>query len=179
MTFSSRYRTHYEASFDREPVNETLRARIAQKTFQPHHPMSFVQNKYFLRTSFAALGVLISLPLVAPHAFAVGVQYAGEAISHVTEAARVTITRAFDPARDLFSDEAVTQLTEDPSMTNVEYTRNEQGEVIDIEKSCPGQEDCSLTLPGLDVEIEGEDDVQLHMEITGEGADSTVSIRKE
>lgn len=177
MNFQKYYQEFYESFVD-EGTQSLLKESIAQKTFkkQKRIPM-----KTFYRLAFAVLGVIIATPLLAPQAFAESIQFVGSAINSATNKAHVLITRAFDSEKDAFSDEAVSDLAEDATIRSLEYTRNEDGEFIRLEKN---MENCSSDVPcEFNVEdvivVDSDEAMDLYVEMTSdEGGEATISSIK-
>lgn len=176
MSLKTRYPSYYDATFQNEPISETLRDGLSRRLFTQPTPMAHPFRPYVLRASLAALALLISFPIVAPSAFASAVRYSGDAISLVTETVRITVTRAFNPDADLVSDETVTDLSSNPSVSNLEYVRDESGELLRLEQTCDG-DGCDLSLPSL--EINTDEEASVNVEIRTDGESSTATITKE
>jgi len=171
MNFQKHYQTFYENA-PAEEARHALKENIAQKTFNKKSPSSM---KIFTRVAFAAFVVFVSVPLFAPNAFAETVKFAGQTFTLATEKVQVLITRSFDKDHDLFSDDAVTKLTEDPSVKSLEYTRSESGEGFKLRKECEGEdEDCNFLSENL--EINGGNAGELTVEITNNKDESRLII---
>lgn len=167
MNFQKYYQEFYEHFVD-EGTQSLLKESIAQKTFKKQKR---THMKTFSRLAFAVLGVIVATPLLAPQAFAESIQFVGNTVSSATSKAHILITRAFHDEKDAFSDETVSGLVEDATIRSLEYTRNEDGESITLEKN---MENCSSDLPcefGVEdvLVVDSDEAMNLHFEMTSDG----------
>ncbi|MEK9157142.1 MAG: hypothetical protein AAB448_03380 [Patescibacteria group bacterium] len=168
MKFSSLYRSFYDASPEENGENRELKEFIAQKTFKKtkHIPMNI-----FTKTAFAAFAFLVAGSLFAPQAFAETVKFVDSTITVATDKIQVLVTRAFDKDRDIFSDEDITNITEDSSINSVEYTRDEEGEKLKLTKECDPDETCDFSLmEGIEVNVDGVDAIDVEGSSDEDGA---------
>jgi hypothetical protein len=150
------FKDYYTKYTSQIPVDYHLQNKLASNLFttkpQPVHRLKFISNyiqqlslmkKSLLYTSsigLAGLTAVIGLASIFPHHYALAKEV-------VDSSLQVVINAVFDPAKHQFNDDAIEAMQQDPNINSLEYTRNENNEVLKVEGTLPDNCDPEIATP--------------------------------